>query len=53
MFKAAESERKKRNKPTYRCGNESLFVQSYRLLFLTVSPAIVMRINDPPNLNMI
>ena len=43
---------KNKNKPTYWSGNKSLFVQNYRPLFLAVSPAIVMRINNPPNLNI-
>ena len=43
---------KKKNKPTYWSGNKSLFVQNYRLLFVAVSPAIVMLINNPPNLNI-
>ena len=53
MFKATEAERKKRNKPTYRSANKSLFVQNYRPLFLAVSPTIAMWINNPPILDMI
>ena len=53
MFKATEAERKKkRNKPTYRSANKSLFMQNYRPIFIFVSLAIVIRINNPPNLNI-
>ena len=47
MFKATKVGKKikKRNKPTYRSANKSLFVQNFRqlfLLFIAVSRAIVM-----------
>ena len=51
MFKASKVEKKtttknkkqkqKRNKPTYRYANKSLFVQNFRPLFIAVSWAIV------------
>ena len=50
MFKATEVEKKNKNKnrnkgnrSTYRYANKSLFVQNFRPLFTTVSPAIVMQ----------
>ena len=52
MFKATEAKEKKRNKPTYRSANKSLFMQNYRPIVLFVSLAIVIRINNPPNLNI-
>ena len=44
MFKQNKVEKKKnrRNKPTYRSANKSLFVQNVRPLFIAISPAIVM-----------
>ena len=52
-LKQLKLKEKKRNKPTYQFTNKSLFMQNDRLLFFTASPAIVMQINNPPNLNMI
>ena len=48
MFKATEVEKKNKNKnkgnrSTYRYANKSLFVQNFRPLFTTDSPAIVMQ----------
>ena len=45
--------KEKRNKPTYWSAKKSLFAQNYRPLFLAVSPAIVMWINNASNLNII